>query len=106
MRLAPEPFEAICSGKKVIESRLFDEKRRNVALGDSILFSNTENPERTIQTQVTDLLRYSSFKELFENHDPALFGGSNPAELLQQIRKFYSEAEEEKYGVIGIRIEL
>ena len=42
MRLNPDPFRAIKSGQKIYELRLFDEKRRLIAPGDVIEFTNTD----------------------------------------------------------------
>ena len=39
MKLNDEPFQKIRDGKKTIELRLFDEKRRKLELGDHIIFS-------------------------------------------------------------------
>lgn len=38
MKVQAGPFDKLKSGKKVIESRLYDEKRRRVNLGDTIEF--------------------------------------------------------------------
>lgn len=40
LKLAAEPFNAITSGNKTIESRLFDDKRQKIQLGDKIIFTN------------------------------------------------------------------
>ena len=37
LRLASAPFDAIVSGQKTIESRLYDEKRQAIQLGDTII---------------------------------------------------------------------
>lgn len=107
MKLGHEPFVAISEGRKAIESRLYDEKRQHIAIGDEIIFSESKNPENTIRTRVIDLLRYPTFKELFSKHDSKLFGGErNQDKLLEQIKQFYSDADEQKYGVVGIQIAL
>ena len=36
--------------------------------------------------------------------NPALFGEDNRDFLLTQIKSFYSDEDEEKYGVVGIRL--
>ncbi len=69
MKLATEPYNNIAFGKKVIESRLFDEKRQQIEIGDQIIFSENGKPENTLTTVVRELLRYQTFKELFANHD-------------------------------------
>ena len=105
MKLSSEPFEKIAARTKVIESRLYDEKRQHIALEDEIEFSANDNPENKVKTRVKGLLRYQSFKELFADNDPSLFGGESREFLLNQIKQFYSDRDERKYGVIGIRIE-
>lgn len=106
MKLAAEPYNRIASGKKVIESRLFDEKRQQISIGDQIVFSENENSENTVTTIVKGLLRYQTFKELFADHDPSLFGEDNRDFLLTQIKSFYSDEDEQKYGIVGVRLEL
>jgi len=106
LKLATEPFEAIKNGSKVIESRLYDEKRQQIKLGDELVFTNRENPSETLTTKVVGLLRYPSFKTLFSDNDPRKFGGPSADWLLNQIGEFYPEEEQQRYGVVGIRLEL
>ncbi len=106
MKLSSEPFEKIATRAKVIESRLYDEKRQQIAIGDEIEFSTHEHPEKKVKTRVKGLLRYQSFKELFADHDPALFGGESRDSLVNQIKQFYLDEGERKYGVVGIRVEI
>ena len=104
MRLSAEPFSQIASGAKVIESRLYDEKRQQIALGDEIEFIENDHPENKVHAKVIGLLRCQSFKELFADHEPSLFGGESREFLLNQIQQFYPEEDEQKCGVVGIRI--
>jgi ASC-1-like (ASCH) protein len=106
MKLTAVPFNKIASGKKIIESRLFDEKRQAISIGDPIIFSEIDNPNNTITTTVKGLLRHQTFKELFSECDPALFREDNHDFLLEQIKQFYSHEEEKRCGVVGIRIQL
>lgn len=102
LKLATEPFEAIKSNKKTIESRLYDEKRKLIELGDSIEFINRESPDNIVRVKVVGLLRFESFKDLFENNNPSLFGGESVDWLMKQINEFYTLEEQEQYGVVGI----
>ncbi len=104
MKLQPEPFEAIRSGKKIIESRLYDEKRQQIQIGDKIVFKKNPDLMESVTAHVVGLLRYPSFELLFSDFDPGWFGGTTKIQLLEQIRKFYSEEEEKKCGVVGIKI--
>jgi ASC-1-like (ASCH) protein len=106
MKLATEPYNNIASGKKVIESRLFDEKRQQIEIGDQIVFSEDKKPENNVTTVVKGLLRYQTFKELFADHDPLLFGEKSRDFLFNQIKQFYPDEDEQKYGVVGIRLQL
>jgi ASC-1-like (ASCH) protein len=106
MKLSSEPFKKIASGAKVIESRLYDEKRQSFNIGDEVEFSENDHPENIARTQVIGLLHYQTFKELFADHEPSLFGEDSREFLLNQIKRFYSDEDEQKYGVIGIRLAL
>ncbi|HHX58892.1 MAG TPA: RNA-binding protein, partial [Candidatus Moranbacteria bacterium] len=48
MKLATTPFEKIASGNKVIESRLYDEKRQQINLGDQIEFVCNDDQSRKV----------------------------------------------------------
>lgn len=106
LKLATVPFEAIKSRTKTIESRLYDEKRQAIGLGDQLIFTNREQPDQTIAARVIGLLRYASFEDLFRHNEPTKFGGSSVAWLLDQISEFYPAQVQEEYSVIGIEFEL
>lgn len=106
LKLATEPFEAIKGGNKTIESRLYDDKRQLIALGDELVFTNRENPRETVTVKVIGLLRYESFEALFTHNEPTKFGGQSAEWLLNQIREFYPAEEEQKSGVIGFEFTL
>lgn len=104
MRLKPDPFEGIEAGKKKIEFRLWDEKRRLIKPGDKILFTNTDTGQN-ILTYVVDIHKADSFvqlkevlvkKNLIEEND------FEPSTML----KYYSSEEEKEYGVVGVEIAL
>ena len=104
MKLTLVPFEQIASGEKIIESRLYDEKRQQVSVGDHIEFSCVDDMARKIKVEVRALYQYKSFDDLFSDFPSAYFGGSSKEELLTAIKKFYSEEDQETYGVVGIRL--
>lgn len=104
MKLTKIPFDQIVSGKKTIESRLYDEKRQQVEVGDTITFTLIDDPNRSITKKVKDLYQVDSFEELFKILPASEFGGESTEDLLVSIRAYYSEEDEKKNGVIGIRI--
>lgn len=106
MKLSREPFEKIASGQKIIESRLYDEKRRLINVGDIIEFSQGDDEMKMVMTKVKALHRYKTFYELFSAFPAEYFGGTSKEALIEEIEKFYSIEEEQKDGVVGIKIEL
>ena len=102
LKLATEPFNAITSGNKTIESRLYDEKRQKIQLGDEIIFTNRDNPSQTTAVKVVGLLRYVTFHDLFLHNDPQKFGGESVEWLENQISEFYSIEDQQLRGVVGI----
>ncbi len=105
LRLHAEPFNAIASGEKTIESRLYDDKRQQIEIGDELIFINRANTEQTIKVRVVGLLLYETFLDLFSHNDPAEFGGKSVEELNDNIKEFYSFDEQRKNGVVGIKFE-
>ena len=106
LKLATEPFNAIISGDKTIESRLYDTTRQKIQIGDRIIFTNRDNSEQTVTTEVVGLLRYATFRDLFSHNNPRKFGGDNVEWLENQISEFYSLSDQLENGVIGIEFEI
>jgi ASC-1-like (ASCH) protein len=106
LKLAAEPFNAIISGNKTIESRLYDTKRQKIQIGDRIIFTNRDNSEQTVTAEVVGLLRYATFRDLFSHNNPRKFGGDNVEWLENQISEFYSIEDQKIYGVIGIEFKV
>lgn len=103
MKLRPDPFNRICSGEKTIEYRLHDEKRSLLNKGDYIRFTEMAAGERTVLVEVVDIFTAPSFvalKQRLQEIDLLVQGSFSPTGM----RKYYSIEDEEKYGVMGIRI--
>lgn len=106
MKLARDPFEKMIRGQKLIESRMYDEKRRQINIGDHIEFVSADNPLKKVLAKVTALYCYSSFENLFSDFPPEYFGGISKKELVAEMKQFYSKEKEQRYGVLGIKIAL
>lgn len=107
MKLNPEPFEKIRDGRKNVELRLYDEKRRKLEIGDDIIFTRLPDEEEKIAVRVKALLRFESFEDLFKMIPPERCGnevGTPASEAALGMRKYYSEEQERKHGVLGIGI--
>ena len=73
MHLHNDPFKAIAEGRKSIEVRLNDEKRRSMNVGDEVTFINRKTDER-IKCKITNLYTYDNFEELYKHFDKSLLG--------------------------------
>ena len=109
MNLHPQPFALIANRQKTIELRLYDEKRQQIKPGDTIVFSSTQKPEDTITAKVKMLHVFPSFEELYKTL-PLELCGYLQDELSTASPKdmeiYYSPAQQEKYGVVGIELVL
>lgn len=109
MNLNPSPLKEIREGRKTIELRLYDDKRKNISIGDTIIFVNTEDANDTIHVIVKDLFVFTSFAELYDNL-PLLKCGYNVANINTaspvDMELYYSKEKQSQFGVIGIEISL
>ncbi|MDO9390695.1 MAG: ASCH domain-containing protein [bacterium] len=108
MHLLSEPFEEMRSGSKVIEIRLNDEKRQKVKIGDTIVFHKLPEDGEKLSVRVLELLYYKDFKSLYQDVPFHQLGcsGKTMGWMLENTYKIYTREQEEKYGALGIRIEL
>ncbi len=107
MRLQARYFEYVKRGTKRIELRLNDEKRALIRLDDIIEFINVDTGE-SILARVIGLLHYKSFEKLLGDLDVAIVADAKDSrgELLENLRKYYTQEEQREFGVLGIHIEL
>lgn len=106
MRLNQEPFDKIASGRKTIELRLYDEKRKLVKPNDEIIFTHIQNPCRSISVIVDSVITAASFESLFKHislvdcgYDEKEITGSNHLDMSQ----YYSAEKQRQFGVVGIK---
>ena len=105
MRLDSAPFAAIARGTKRIEMRLYDEKRRRIAVGDEILFLE-RGGTATLRTAVVALHVFPSFGELYASFPKELLGyGEGEPASPSDMERYYSVAEQRTHGVLGIEVE-
>lgn len=105
-KLQPKYYNFILKGTKRIELRLYDEKRQNIKLGDTIKFLKEPDLNEFFDCKVIGLIRYNTFEELITDFDIKILADISVSklELINELNKFYSRKKQKKYGVIGIRI--
>lgn len=105
-RLHDDPFNLIKDGSKTIELRLYDEKRQEMQVGDLLEFTNRVTGDKLL-TKIIALHIYSSFADLYRDYDKTSLGYRKDEEVKpEDMELYYSKEEQEKYGVVGIEIEL
>ena len=108
MKLITKYFDCIKNGTKRIELRLNDEKRKNIKIGDIIIFEELKDNPRYLKTKVIDLYYEDNFNDLIDKYDIKLFADENTTkqELIDVLNEIYPINNQTKYGVVGIRIEI
>lgn len=104
LKLQPQFFESIKNGTKKMEIRLYDKKRQLITVGDTIIFKKEPKGLDSLVTVVEALFKYPTFTMLLEAFPVEWFGVKDKKELLSILYNFYSREDENKYGVVGIKI--
>lgn len=108
MKLLDEPFELMRSGRKKIEVRLNDEKRKRLKPGDGLIFTRESNPTEFIRARVVGVKAFGTFDELYHAFPTEAFGYTDktPDELARAIYEIYSREDCERYGALAIKIKV
>ncbi|MFW6233653.1 MAG: ASCH domain-containing protein [Nanoarchaeota archaeon] len=96
-----EAFNNIKNKEKVIEIRLFDEKRRKIKQGHIIKVVSQENNKDYLFIKVIKLSKFNSFNELYDSFKDQI--KDYEKDILSRV---YSKEKEEKYGVLVIHFNL
>ncbi len=106
MRLDEKPFNLIKKGIKEVEYRLNDDKRKQIKIGDIIVFTN-RNTQEQLKVKVIDLKYYKNLLDMFtDTFDLYLKNDyQTPLEAVKDIT-YYTEEEISKYGCVAIFIKL
>lgn len=92
------PFIEI--GRKSLEIRVADEKRKTVRRGDSITFN------QQVTRKVMAIRSYSSFKEMLNSEDSEkIMPGWGPIEILAALKETYTPNQEE-LGVLVFELQV
>lgn len=102
MTLYNGPFLAMKYGQKDIEMRLNDEKRKEIEVGDLLLFKNVESGE-TISRKVIGLAPYDSFELLYSSFPKERLGyKEDETAYPSDMEQYYDKERIAKYGPLAI----
>ena len=106
MNLNDSPFRYIKNGKKDIEMRLYDDRRKALKIGDFIHFINTSNQEQ-MDVEIINLYVFPSFKEIYDIFDHSRLGYDSSDEgVYTDMEQYYSPDLIDEFGAIAIEIKL
>lgn len=107
MGLYGEHFQAIKEGKKIVEVRLNDEKRRSIRVGDSIEFIKVPQQDEILKVQVSTIRKYDTFKAMYEDISFKDFDceGWTMKEMIDGTYEIYTPEQENEWGTVAIFIE-
>ncbi len=93
-------------GRKTVEVRLNDEKRRQIKKGDVIEFIQVPNKSETLRVKVLDVTVFATFQEMYEMIPFAEFGceGWTMEEMVDGTYEIYTKEQEAKWGTLAIAI--
>ena len=107
LRLNEKYFELIKQGTKTIEMRMLDEKRQQYQVGDILIFKKRPDEIETIKTKIIYLHKFNTFADIYEKFNKTKLGyAENEIANPNDMQEFYPIEEQQKYGVVGIEIEL
>ena len=108
LHLHPEVFDVVASGNKNVEIRVNDEKRRQLKVGDTLVFLKRPDDVETITAKITKLVTFDTFLAVLDSYDMKriYLETTTPEEYIALLKQFYTDEEESKYGVVAIEFEI
>ena len=108
MKLLKHPYTEIKAGRKNVEMRLYDEKRKNISVGDKIIFACADFEGEYIEALVRGICVYKDFSALVASYAPRELGfeGFSAEYIEDYMTKIYGREAAEKHGAFAILIAL
>ena len=96
------------TGRKTIEVRLNDSKRRKVNIGDLIEFTKLPDRNEKLTVEVLDLQEFANFREMYETIPAEYFDATERSidEMVGNTYKIYTPIQEEESGTLAIKIKI
>ena len=97
--IAPQWEALIAEGRKTVEGRLYRGRFRRIRRGDILRLGSVE-------VAVTAVIWYPNFEVMVaeEGRENLVPGAASDEEVVRIYQGIYSKSEEQRYGVIAMRI--
>ena len=107
VHLHKEVFDIVSEGVKDVEVRLNDEKRKQLKVGDKLIFISRGNYIDQTAAIVKKLVFFKNFIEVAKAYEMKriYLEDTTIDEYLELMNKFYSKEEQDEYGVVAIEFE-
>ena len=102
--LHPDIFETVKNGKKDIEVRLNDEKRKKLKVGDKIIFLKRPLEKEKIEATVKDLKYFESLEEVVNTYDMEriYYPYLTKEEYINEMERYYSKDKQKQLKIVCI----
>ncbi len=107
MKLRDKPYDAIRGGKKTVEIRLFDEKRKSLKEGELILFKKLPYLHGMLYRKICAIKRFADVKDIYAEYGAEAVGCKleDSADVFANaMSKYYGEDEITRYGWCAIEL--
>ena len=97
-------FDIVDNGSKNVEIRLNDEKRRQLNVGDTLVFLRRPDDIDSVRATITNLVYLNSFEDVFNNYGMkrVYLENTSKEDYINLMKRFYSDEEVSEYGVVAI----
>ena len=104
LHLDSDVFDVVKNGKKDVEVRVNDLKRRKLKIGDTLIFLKRPNDDEEIRAEVMKLDYYDTFNSLVNNYEMErlYLDKFSKDEWLNLMERFYTKDEQKLWGVVAI----
>ncbi len=108
VHLHPEIFELVREGTKDVEVRVYDEKRRQLKVGDTLLFLKRPDDKEKIRVEVTNIALYSDFREVTYAYpmERIYMKDTTQDDYLALMGQFYKPEEVLENGVVALEFQI
>ena len=108
VHLDADIFDVVLNGTKTVEGRVNDEKRRQLKVGDKLIFLKRPDDVEKIEAIVEDLVYYDNFRSLIKDYniEDVYLPGYTKEYYVELLKRFYTDEEQAKYGVVAIKFKI
>jgi len=98
---------AISTNKQRVIVQLFDQRRKKLVVGDTLLLIEKEKRLEQVSVKLAGVHTFASFTELFTHYGPKALGCSSKTscdDFVAELHKTYYHRDEERLGVIALEL--